>query len=345
MPIAQPSGCRNCLARFTCIVRCCAGWTSGRCRRDDLVIGSCQAIADRYRGDGGTDVAVSYYGCDVHAIDPLTSGAAFREEFGLARDTPTVGMVAHMYPTRLRAFRETGVKGHEVFLDAAPLILERVPDARLFVVGEELVGNGTYRRTPGGQGRRPGVSRSVHFIGHRSDIASVLAGLDVVVNPSIEESASYAMVEALLMGKGVVASDVGGLPDTVQDGKTGLLVPPADPAALAGAVTELLADPFRRHEMGRRGRDRCLRQFDINATVASVQAIYLWHCTARNPRVTARGGAADDARHTLADRKGTARPARPRRTRRRHSPPDAAALSPRHASAGGGSGSVPTAWS
>jgi len=243
--------------------------------RDDVVIGSCRAIADRYRAMGARAVALSYYGCDVHRIDPLTSGVAFRSEFGLAGDTPTVGMVAHMYPTRLHAFQKAGVKGHEVFLDAAPLILERLPDARLFVVGDELVGNGDYRRRLEARSAALGVDDSVHFTGYRSDVASVLAGLDVVVNPSIEESACFTMVEALLMAKGVVASDVGGLPDTVQDGKTGLLVPPANPAALADAVTELLADPARRLEMGRRGREHCLRQFDINATVASVEAVYL----------------------------------------------------------------------
>ena len=90
----------------------------------------------------------------------------------------------------------------------------------------------------------------------------------------MEESASYAMVEALLMERGVVASNVGGLPDTVQHGETGLLVPPGDPSALAAAVTELLADPGRRREMGRLGRARCLRQFDISTTVASLEAIY-----------------------------------------------------------------------
>jgi glycosyltransferase involved in cell wall biosynthesis len=82
------------------------------------------------------------------------------------------------------------------------------------------------------------------------------------------------MVEALLMERGVVASNVGGLPDTVQHGETGLLVPPGDPAALAAAVTELLADPGRRREMGRLGRARCLRQFDIAVTVAKLETLY-----------------------------------------------------------------------
>ena len=242
--------------------------------RDDVVIGSCRAIADEYRAMGARSVAVSYYGCDVRRIDPGASGAAFRREFGLADDTPTVGMVAYMYPNGLRAFRQVGVKGHEVFLDAAPLILRRVPDARLFVVGDELAGSGAYRRSLQARADALGLAGRVWFTGFRSDVTAVMAGLDVVVNPSIEESACYTMVEALLMRKGVVASDVGGLPDTVQHRETGLLVPPGDPAALAGAVAELLADPQLRRRLGSRGRDRCLRRFDITATVGQLDGLY-----------------------------------------------------------------------
>lgn len=246
----------------------------GSVRVDDLVIGSCQAIAARYQAAGARRVAVSYYGCDVHAVDPDTPGTAFRHEFGLGPATPVVGMVAHMYPTRLRAFRDIGVKGHEIFLDAAPQILRLVPTAQLFVVGDEFIGDGSYRHALETRADALGLRGRVHFTGHRTDIPSVLAGMDVVVCPSLVESASYALVEALLMGKGVVASNVGGLPDSVQHGKTGLLVPSADPVALACAVVDLLANPSWRAELGRMGRERCLRQFDISATVAGVEALY-----------------------------------------------------------------------
>jgi len=241
-------------------------------RRDDVVIGSCQAIADRYRAMGARSVAVSYYGCDVHAIDPSTPAAAFRREFGLADGTPAIGMVAHMYRSRLRAFRDVGVKGHEVFIDAASLIQARVPGAAIFVVGDELAGDRGYRREL--EARAAARGAIVRFTGHRPDIAAVLAGLDFVVIPSMEESACYAAVEALLMSKGVVASDVGGLPDTVRHGQTGLLVPPGDPAALAAAVATLIADPAMGQEMGRRGRQECLRRFDIGTTTAQVEALY-----------------------------------------------------------------------
>lgn len=243
-------------------------------QRDDVVLGSCQAIADEYVRMGARSTEVSYYGCDVHRIDPFIPGDTFRREFGLARSTPTVGMVAYMYPYRLRAFREYGVKGHEVFIDAAPEILRRIPSAHLFVVGDELIGNGDYRRSLEARARRLGLDGRLHFTGYRADVPSVMAGLDVVVNPSLEESACYTMVEALLMRRGVVASDVGGLPDTVQHAESGLLAPPGDRAALADAVVRLLADPDLRQEMGQVGRERCLRRFDVKETVAGVEETY-----------------------------------------------------------------------
>jgi glycosyltransferase involved in cell wall biosynthesis len=259
--------------------------------RDQLVLGSCQAIAEQYRAMGARRVAISYYGCDVQRLDPGRSGAAFRREFGLAGDTPTVGMLAHMYRGRdLPEFPGVGVKGHEIFLDAAPLILASRPDARLFVIGDSLLRSGDYRRCLEARAAALGLAGRLHFTGHRADVAAVLAGLDVVVSPSIAESACYSMVEALLMGRGVVASDVGGLPDTVQHGETGLLVPPGDPAALAGAVTRLLADPARRQRMGRLGRSRCLHQFDIGGTVAQVDALY--QATLRELRRDGGGAAA-----------------------------------------------------
>src|ERR1700722_6520288 len=247
-------------------------WTLSR---DDLTIGSCQAIADHYRAMGARSVAVSYYGFDVRRLDPHTSGTAFRREFGLTDDVPTVGMLAHMYPTRLRDFQAVGFKGHEVFLDSAALLVKRLPGIQVFVIGDDFPVAAGYRRKLEARAAELGIARNVHFTGYRSDVACVLAGLDVVVSPSIVESACGAMVEALLMQRSVVASNVGGLPDTVEAGGGGPLVPPRDPAALAKAVAELLADPLRRVEMGRQGRDHCLRRFDMKVTAAQVQALYL----------------------------------------------------------------------
>jgi glycosyltransferase involved in cell wall biosynthesis len=252
--------------------------------RDDLVLGSCKAIAGRYQAMGARTVAVSYYGCDVHRFDPATLPDTFRREFGISAGTPTVGMVAYMYPSKFRDFRQIGVKGHEVFIDAVPLILQQHANARFFVVGDELIGDGEYRRTLEQRAARLGIGDRIQFIGFRSDVDSVIAGLDVLVNPSMDESACYTVVEALLMLKGVVATDVGGLPDTVRHGRTGLLIPPADPPALARAVATLVADPTTRREMAGRGRELAVHQFDIDRTVRQVNDLYREALTAPGRR-------------------------------------------------------------
>ncbi|MBO4205811.1 glycosyltransferase family 4 protein [Micromonospora echinofusca] len=253
-------------------------------RRADVVIASCHGFAERYRQFGARSVATSHYGFDVHRFDPTTSPLPFREEFGLDVKTPVVGMVAHMYPTPLRAFREIGVKGHEVLIDAVPRLLDLVPEAQVFVIGDEFRGATSYRQVLQSRADRLGVGHRTHLIGHRSDIANILAGIDVLVTPSLEEAASGASVEALLMRTPVVASNVGGLPDTVQHGETGLLVPPKDPVALADAVAELLHDPERRRAMGELGRIRCLERFDYQRTVADVEAVYRAALRARSGR-------------------------------------------------------------
>jgi glycosyltransferase involved in cell wall biosynthesis len=247
---------------------------SATLRGADVVIGSCSAFARRYEELGARRVAVSHYGCDVRRLDPSTPGHDFRREFGLAANVPLVGMIAHMYRSRIRAFGRIGFKGHEVFIESVPPLLRRVPEAHAFVVGDEFHGDGLYRRALERLADEQGVSDRIHFTGHRSDTQSVLAGLDVLVCPSLEESASYAAIEGLLMRKGVVASNVGGLPDTVQHDETGLLVPAADPVALAEAVASLLTDVDRRRRLGTLGRERCLQRFDIQRTVADVEAIY-----------------------------------------------------------------------
>jgi glycosyltransferase involved in cell wall biosynthesis len=260
---------------MTCLYPSAVRWLDKRTVfRDHLILGTCRAIADEYRALGARSVAVSYYGCDVRQFDPHTSGAAFRREFGVPGGVPAIGIVAYLYRCRLPGFEHIGLKGHEVFLDAARLILEQIPDAQLFVIGDSLVDSGEYRHELQKRATALGIERSVHFTGRRADIASIVAGLDVVVNPSLAESACYTMIEALLMEKGVVASDIGGLPDTIQNGETGLLVPRGDSQALAAAVIKLITNPSARRAMGRLGRERCLRRFDIEATVSQVEALY-----------------------------------------------------------------------
>jgi glycosyltransferase involved in cell wall biosynthesis len=118
------------------------------------------------------------------------------------------------------------------------------------------------------------MEETIILLGFRRNVADVLAALDVAVFSSDREGSPLAVMESMAAGKPVVATRVGGVPDLVEDGVHGLLVPPRDPRALADAVGGLLRDPHARVELGRRGQERQRRDFDIAATVRCVEDIY-----------------------------------------------------------------------
>ncbi len=243
-------------------------------RRDDLLLASCTAFEQTYRALGAPRTALSFYGCRTDHLDPNAARTTFRDEQFMQDAAVAVGMVAHMYPSRLKAFQGTGIKGHETFIDAARLVASESAHVRFFVIGDEFFGGGAYRQTLEARAADLVELGVMRFLGHRSDMESVLAGLDILVNPSLSESGSFTAVEASLMRKPVIASAVGGLLDTVMDGVTGLLVEPANATALADAISSLVDDPARRRSMGARGRSHVTALFDLEHTVDSVEASY-----------------------------------------------------------------------
>jgi glycosyltransferase involved in cell wall biosynthesis len=161
--------------------------------------------------------------------------------------------------------RATGQKGFDVLLEA----IAQVPEAQLVVVGggpglEDLVARaGTL-----------GIGERVEFTGWVDNPRDHLTRLDLYVQPSRFEAQGLAIAEAMLAELAVVATDVGGIPDVVIDGETGLLVPPEDPEALARAIAELIDDPARRAEMGRAGRRRAAEKFTAAGMVAGFERLY-----------------------------------------------------------------------
>jgi glycosyltransferase involved in cell wall biosynthesis len=130
------------------------------------------------------------------------------------------------------------IKGHDVLVDAAPEVLRRFPDARF-----ELIGGGPLAGILRAALASRGLSDAFHLAGHSDEVAARLAEAAVCVLPSRSEGLPNALLEAMAAGVPVVATNVGGTPEIVQDGRTGLLVPPGDPAALAAGITRVLDDP------------------------------------------------------------------------------------------------------
>ncbi len=175
------------------------------------------------------------------------------------REGPLIGVVARLQPE----------KGIANFLKAAARISSSCPSARFLVVGDGPLREELLRLVD-----RLGIRGRVHFLGHRADARALIGLLDVLVVPSLTEGTPLIVLEAMAGGVPVVASAVGGIPDQVRHGKEGLLVPPADPAALGDAVLELLRDPDRARRLGEAGRRRADSEFAHATMVGRIEAVY-----------------------------------------------------------------------
>ncbi|MBI4593078.1 MAG: glycosyltransferase [Candidatus Rokubacteria bacterium] len=199
-------------------------------------------------------------GVDTARFHPGVSGAAVRAELGLAPTTKLVGLVANV----------RGSKGHRYFLEAAQAVLRAEPATRFLIVGDGIGFDDVRRRV-----RDMGLEREVIMTGFRRDIPEVMAALDLLVLPSTRsEATSQVIPQALAVGTPVVATSVGGIPEIVSDGETGRLVPPADAAALAGAVLELLGDPAAAATLAEAGRQLVQARYTVDAMMATTTRVY-----------------------------------------------------------------------
>lgn len=237
---------------------------------DHLVVVS-RSIDEKVVAEGRDTVPRSliYNGVDLERYDHQEPCCTLREEYGMDADAVLVGVVGRLELE----------KGHPTLLEAWPLVLERVPCAYLLIVGE-----GSRLDTLHDIARQLGVERHVVFTGRRDDIPAVTAALDVAVLPSYREAQGLTILEAMALSRPVVASNVGGIPEMVKDGVTGLLVPPHDPAALAGAIVRLLTDHQLADTIGRAGHDLVHDRFCVQLMVSAVQALYDEGARAVRPR-------------------------------------------------------------
>lgn len=157
-------------------------------------------------------------------------------------------------------------KGQKIFLRAAALVATSHPDARFLVVGGALLGwEGDYPLRLQRLAKELGIDERVYFAGHQDDVYPWFDAMDVVVHASSAEPFGLVIVEAMALGKALVASDSGGPAEIVEQGTSGLLVGHGDHAAMAKAVADLLSDPARRARMGRAACERAA-QFDESVT-------------------------------------------------------------------------------
>jgi len=228
----------------------------------DRVIAVSTAVAHdlvlRY-GIAASKVVTVRNGIAADAFAPARPPALVRDELGLHRDDRLIGVAARM----------TEQKGHRVLLDALPSVAARFPRMRCL-----LIGDGPLRPALETRARALGLTERCRFTGARDDVADLLAALELVVLPSWSEGLSFALLEAMALGRPVVATHVGGNPEVIDHDRTGLLVAPGDATALAGAIQRLLECPEEARAMGARGAARVRAEFPLGGMVRSLEMVY-----------------------------------------------------------------------
>jgi len=245
----------------------------------DRLIAVSRSIVAKIRADGrsGAPVQMIYNGVDLDRYDDQEACCTLPEEYGFEPGSALVGVVARLEPE----------KGHATLLEAWPQVLAKVPTARLLIVGEgsrreeleaqaealDLLGEAcSGDACVGTRHARPGAR--VIFTGRRDDVPAVTAALDVAVLPSYREAQGLVILEAMALSRPVVASNVGGIPEMIEDGVTGLLVPPHDPEALAAAIVRLLTDHPLADTIARAGRNQVHERFCVERMVSALQEVY-----------------------------------------------------------------------
>jgi glycosyltransferase involved in cell wall biosynthesis len=229
----------------------------------DYVLTTSAKIRERLVREVGLDpsrVECLPTGVDFSRFSP-DAQSTVREELGLADSIPLVGMIAV-----LRSW-----KGHADFIQAARLVLEKKPETHFIIAG-------------GGPGRdyvlelitEANLDKKISFLGYREDIPEILAALSMLVLPSIaHEGIPQVILQAQAMGKPVIGSNIGGIPDVVEDGVTGLLVPPQNPQQLANAIVKIIDNPAKARQMALAARQRARSNHSLDAMGTRLEELYL----------------------------------------------------------------------
>lgn len=214
----------------------------------------------RYRIGSPDKFVPIYSGIDLETIQGQPCDRQkIKDELGLAAGSFVVGMVSRLEP----------VKGIGFFIRAVPEIIQKFPSLTVVIVGDGSQRHGLERLVS-----ELGLEGRVRFMGARSAAVTLIPVFDLFIQPSLMEGMGKSLLEAQALGVPVVATTVGGIPEVVENGKTGLLVPPKDPDALAQAVISLLSDNGRRSAMSGHCREWVTERFSQAAMIKKLEELY-----------------------------------------------------------------------
>ena len=229
-------------------------------RQVDCFIAASEAIRQILLHDGvEADRAVTVHeGIDVEhvvAADPVN----IHETFWLPHQAPVVGNVAALVPH----------KGQRYLIEAAHLVVQEIPDARFVILGE-----GELREQLERQVHDHHLEKHVLLPGFRTDVLGCIKGFDLFAMSSVTEGLGTSLLDAMACSRPIVATTAGGIPEIVEDGVNGLLVPPRDARALADAIVRALRDASLRQRFGTAGLARVKARFTVERMVELTAAVY-----------------------------------------------------------------------
>jgi glycosyltransferase involved in cell wall biosynthesis len=229
-------------------------------RQVDCFICVSEAIRSMLITDGvpAARAVVVNEGIDLERVDAAPLGK-LHEELWLPRHAPIVGNVAALVPH----------KGQRYLIDAAAIVVRQIPDVRFVIAGE-----GELRSALERQIRDRHLEKHVFLLGFRPDVLSLHKVFDVFVMSSVTEGLGTSLLDAMACAKPVVATKAGGIPEVVEDGLTGLLVPTRDPEAMAAAIIRLLNDPGLRRQMGEAAILSVRERFSVERMVLDTLRVY-----------------------------------------------------------------------
>ena len=230
---------------------------------NDRVVVNCEAVAEfcvERRSMDPENIEIIFNGVPLDEFREVSDSAAAEaaEELGIGADTPVVGTVARLEEQ----------KGITHFLNAVPAVKEECPDVKVLIVGD-----GTLRGALEEEARQLGIADNVIFTGERRDVPRLYKLMDVKVISSIYEGTTLTVFEAMATGTPVVATTVDGVEEVIEDGATGMLVPPKDAASIAEVVTDLLTNPDRAQRLSERA-EQAVKQYDVRTSMRRIENLY-----------------------------------------------------------------------
>jgi len=234
----------------------------------DTIICNGEGIAKRFSFFGKIfkKIKIVYTGIDVNKYNPNIDSSSIRKELNIKKDEIVLAVIGRIGEG----------KGQDDFIKASSIVAKQFVNVKFLIVGSAVTNEDCWReKYLMNLVKQLNLENKVYFIGFRKDIENILASIDIFVLSSYAEPFGRSLLEAMACGKPVIATNTGGTYEIVSDGETGILIPPKNPIKLAEAMKKLIEDENLRIKMGKAGRLKVKKLFDIKKCIKILEDEYI----------------------------------------------------------------------